>query len=284
MGRVGMAAERGSESTSRSEVSRRQVPIARLLDMGETAVQRDARRRALELRRSTGESLRRLREDAGLSQAEVARAACVDPSYLGRIEAGVHEPGLRVLASLGAVLGADVSLRFHPMTGPRIHDRWQAPMEECFLRELHRRWITSPEVVVTKPSRGVIDLVLGELAERLLVASELNSQLRRLEQQIRWHREKEASLPSSELWSFAAADGVPHTSRLLVLRSTAELRDLAATYTETLRAAYPARTADALASLTGTAPWPGAAIVWVHLHGREARLMDGPPRGVTLGR
>jgi transcriptional regulator with XRE-family HTH domain len=252
--------------------------------MGETTYQRLARRRAPELRRSVGEAVRRLREDAGLTQAAVARASGVDPSYLARIEAGAHEPGFRVLAAIGAVLGADVSVRLFPTTGPRIHDRWQAPMEECLIRAAHRRWIASPEVLVTKPSRGVIDVTLGELTERLLVATEINSQLRRLEQQVRWHREKEASLPSSDLWPFMAADGPPRTSRLLVLRSTVELRHLAATYEETLRAAYPARTVDALASLTGTDPWPGAAIVWIHLHGREARLMDGPPRGVALGR
>jgi transcriptional regulator with XRE-family HTH domain len=252
--------------------------------VGDTTVQREARRRALELRRSVGESLRRLREDAGLSQASVARAAGVDPTYIGRIEVGNNDPSLRVLAAIGAVLGADVSVRLFPTTGPRIHDRSQAPMEECVLREAHQRWIRAPEVVVIRPARGVIDLVLGERAERLLVASELQGQVRRLEQQVRWHREKELSLPSSQLWSFASADGVPRTSRLLVLRSTAELRELAAAYPETLRAAYPARTADAVASLTGTAPWPGAAIIWVHLHGHEARLMDGPPRGVSLGR
>ena len=252
--------------------------------MGETALQREARRRAMELRRSVGESIRRLREDSGLSQAAVAHAAGVDPAYLGRIEAGDHDPGFRVLTAIGAVLGADVSLRLFPTTGPRIHDRSQAPMEECFLSTVHRRWIRSPEVIVVRPARGVIDLVLGELEERLLVASEFNSQLRRIEQQIRWHREKELSLPSADLWPFMAAHGAPRTSRLLVLRSTVELRQLASTYAETLRAAYPARTVDALASLTGTDPWPGAAVVWVHLHGRDARLMDGPPRGVALGR
>lgn len=245
---------------------------------------RQAVRRALELRRSVGESFRRLREDAGLSQAAVAREAGIDASYLTRIESGRHDPGFRVMTAIAGVLGADVSIRLFPTTGPRIHDRSQAPMEECLLRDLHRRWIRSPEILVTRPSRGVIDLVLGERSERLLVASELNGQLRRLEQQVRWHREKELSLPSSQLWSFASADGPPSTSRLLVLRSTVELRELAATFEETLRAAYPARSVDALESLRGTSAWPGAAIVWVHLHGREARLMDGPPRGVRLGR
>ena len=252
--------------------------------MGETAVQRAGRRRAIEMRRSLAESLRRLREDAGLSQAAVAVAAGIDRSHLTRIEAGDRDPGYEALSAIAAVLGADVSLRLYPTTGPRIHDRFQAPMEECVVRGLHPRWIPSPEVVVIKPARGVIDLVLGERVERLLVASEFHSQVRRLEQQVRWHREKELSLASSDVWRFAAADGPPATSRLLVLRSTTELRELASSFEATLRATYPARASDVVDALTGTAPWPGAGIAWVRLSGSTAELLPGPPRGVRLGR
>lgn len=252
--------------------------------MGETAIHRAARRRGLEMRRSLGESLRRLREDAGLSQAAVARAAGVDRSHLSRIEAGDRDPRYEALAAIAAVLGADASVRLYPTTGPRIHDRFQAPMEECVMRDLHPRWIPSPEVVVIRPARGVIDLVLGERMERLLVASEFHSQVRRLEQQVRWHREKELSLASSDVWPFAAADGPPTTSRLLVLRSTTELRALASTFEATLNAAYPARASAVIDALIGTAPWPGPGIAWVRLEGSKAELLPGPPRGVRLGR
>jgi transcriptional regulator with XRE-family HTH domain len=252
--------------------------------VGDTAIRREARRRAVEIRRALAESLRRLREDAGLSQAAVALAAGLDRSHVTRIEAGDRDPGYEALAAIAGVLGADVSLRLYPTTGPRIHDRLQAPMEECLLRALHRRWIPSPEVVVTRPARGVIDLVLGERAERLLVASEIHSQVRRLEQQVRWHREKEQSLESSQLWPFAAAEGRVATSRLLVLRSTADLRALASSFEATLRAADPSRTSDVVDALTGEASWPGAGIVWIRLDGATARLPDGPPRGVRLGR
>lgn len=252
--------------------------------MGETAIQRASRRRAVELRRSLGESMRRMREDAGLTLSAVARGAGIDAGYLTRIEAGDREASHTVLAAVGGVLGADLSVRFFPTSGPRIHDRTQAPMEECLVRSLGRRWIPSPEVVVTSPARGVIDLVLDPTVERLLVATEINGQIRRLEQQVRWHREKELSLPSSQVWRFASADGPPATSRLLVLRSTAALRELALTYEATLRAAYPARTLDVVRSLTGLDPWPGPGIVWITLDGRDARLMERPPRGVRLGR
>ena len=126
--------------------------------MGDTKIRRDARQRALELRRAAGVELRRMRLDAGLSAAAVARAASIDPAYVAHIERGDQEASLEVLAALGLVLGADFGARFHPNTGPLIHDRTQAPMEEALLRDLHRRWIPSPEVLVLSPSRGIIDI------------------------------------------------------------------------------------------------------------------------------
>ena len=252
--------------------------------MGETRLRREARRRAVELRRVIGGEIRRLRVDAGLTQAAVAGAAGIHPSYQGVIEEGDREAGYEVLAAIGAVLGSDLSVRLFPTTGPRIHDHIQAAMEEALLRVLHARWIASPEVPVVRPARGVIDVVLDDRTRPLLVAGELNSQLRRLEQQVRWHREKELSLPSADLWRFAAADGAPATSRLLVLRSTRDLRELASTFRATLAAAYPARAADVAAALTSDAPWPGPGIAWMRVDGAEVRLLDGPPRGVALGR
>jgi transcriptional regulator with XRE-family HTH domain len=252
--------------------------------MGETRLQRDARRHAVELKRAIGGEIRRLREDAGLTQAAVARTAGIDPSYLSLIEDGEREARYAALSSIGAVLGADLAVRLFAHTGPRIHDRSQAAMEEAFLRSLSPRWTASPEVPVRRPARGVIDVVLDDRTRPLLVAGELQSQLRRLEQQIRWHREKELSLPSADLWPFAAAAGAPATSRLLVLRSTRDTRELARTFEATLDAAYPARVGDAVAALTSNAPWPGPAIVWMRVDGSDVRLLDGPPRGVRLGR
>ncbi len=253
--------------------------------MGETRLQHDAKRRAIEVRRSVGEHLRRLREDAGLTRAAVASAAGIHPSYMTRLEDGRREAGYEVLAAVGAVLGADLSVRLFPNTGPRIHDRTQAPMGEALLRVLNARWTPSPEVPVLRPARGVIDLVLHDQAARLLVATELQSALRRLEQQIGWHREKEQSLPSSNLWRWAARDGEPATSRLLVVRSTVETRRLAREVEETLRAAYPARAVDVVAALTSaTAPWPGPGLAWMRVEGGRAELLDGAPRGVRLGR
>ena len=254
-------------------------------DVGETKWQRELRARELELRRAVGRSIRDLREDSGLTRSAVAAAAGIDASFLGRIETAGREPSLSTLAAIAGVLGADLSVKLYPTTGTRIRDRIQAPMVEALLRILHSRWLPMPEVPVTRPARGVIDLVLGDRSAALLVASEVHSQIRRLEQQIRWHREKELSLPSSDAWRVARDRSEPLTSRLLVLRSMRDLHDLARSFDATFRAAYPARTRDVLEALTGpTRPWPGAGIVWVRVEGDRAEVIDGTPRGVLLGK
>jgi hypothetical protein len=62
------------------------------------------------------------------------------------------------------------------------------------------------------------------------------------------------------------------------------MRSSANAFESTLRAAYPARTSDVVEALVGTSPWPGAGIAWIRVDGADVRLLDGPPRGVRLGR
>jgi len=225
-----------------------------------------------------------MRLDANVSIAAVGRAAGIDPAHIRRIEAGQARPSNAVLVAIGVVLGADLSIRYFPGSGPRIHDRFQAPMTEALLRALHARWRAELEVPISRPSRGVIDMVLVDAASRVAVATEVQSDLRSLEQQIRWGREKADGLAAQRSDSGASPPTL-HVSRLLVLRSTVRTRQLARQYEETLRAAFPARTDEVVAALTrADAPWPGAGIVWVHLHGSKATLMQHPPPGVNVGR
>lgn len=73
--------------------------------------------------------------------------------------------------------------------------------------------------------------------------------------------------------------------RLLLLRSSATTRAVVSATPALFRAAYPGRTADAVDALTGPAgTFPGAAIAWVDVRGKASRLLDGPPRGVAVGR
>jgi transcriptional regulator with XRE-family HTH domain len=231
-----------------------------------------------------GGEIERLRLDASISRADLARASGVDAGYLLRVERGDHEPSVTTLLALGDSLGADLVVRLYPNTGPRIHDRHQARIAEALLTILHPRWLPTPEVGVTQPVRGSVDLALHDPAERLLVATEIESLLRRLEQVLRWHQDKAAALPSSRLWRFASAEGSPEITRLLVIRSTRANRDIVRDHATLLSAAYPGRAADARASLTGAGRWPGPSIVWADTRASGVRILEGPPRGITLGR
>jgi hypothetical protein len=124
---------------------------------------------------------------------------------------------------------------------------------------------------VTRPARGFIDLVFDEPAQAVIVATEVQSRLDRLEQQIRWAQDKAQSLPSADLWQFLT--GTPTISRRLVLRSTVATRELARRFRATLEAAYPARTIDVhRALIEGDVRWPGAGILWADVRGDTARI------------
>lgn len=225
-----------------------------------------------------------LREDAHVSQPRLAKEAGIDQGHLSRIERGLVEPSLDILESIAAVLGATVSIRLQATTGPRIRDHLQARMVEALLQVVHPSWHRLVEVTVHRPARGTIDLVLSR-AESPVVAVEVHSELRRIEQQLRWAADKAESLPSAPSWTFLAAEARPGPgSRLLVLRSTRAMRDLARSFEQTLRTAYPATTSDAFRSLTeADVAWPGGAIIWAEVAAARTRILPTPPRGVGLG-
>lgn len=243
-----------------------------------TRLQRTADNRATDLVRRLGEEFRRLREDAGIPQAVVAAQAGLSRGMLSKVEAGEVRPSIGTLSALAAALGADLSVRLYPGAGIPIRDRTQARMIEALLRILHPRWRVHLEVPIQRPARGLIDVVLEDTP--LLVATEVQSDLRRLEAQLRWHTEKASGLAHTPL----AAVRNTTISRLLILRSTRRTRELAGEFERTLRTAYPARTREALDALTRGSRWPGPAIVWAHVEGTAAAILDRSPRGVTLGR
>lgn len=266
-----------------------------------TKLQRTGHQVAQRLLNDIAAELARLRQDAGLSAREVAAASGIASSTLARIEARQTSPTLEVLARLGCVLGATPSFRYYPSSGPLIRDHLQAAMLQALLGVLHRRWDRELEVPLQGPVRGVIDLVLRDLRDRQTVACEAQSQLHRLEQQIRWARQKADALTLDRTTrgalrqaSAGGAGGgdAPGASCLLLLRSTEANRRVVREYGGLLAAAYPARYADVLSALTGTAGWPGSGILWCHVErvprsrggAAVARILEHPPRGVRLGR
>jgi len=263
-----------------THMHRRDKPRARIAcctrPMARTKLQLEADRRAEVARRLLAEDLRRFREDAGLSQRLVASVAGVDASLVSRVESLDAHPSIEMYARIVAALGADLHVRAYPNTGPALRDRHQVRMGEILRSQTQLRWSTVPEIAVRRPVRGWIDLVALDAAADLLVATELESTLRRLEQLIRWHAEKAAALPSSDAWArLVAGRREPRISQLLVVRWTRANRDAVADARQLMRDAYPANPADAFASLTGDARWPGPSLCWVRIDGpRPALLPD----------
>ena len=245
--------------------------------MADTLILRAARERERELGRRLARDVRDARRDRGVSQRALAAAAGLDQALLSRIESGEVTPSLHSLTALATALGMQPSVRLFPAVGPRIHDRVSAPITDALLSIAHPRWRPRLEVFVTRPARGVIDIVLAEAQGPDVVATEVQGQLRRVEQQLRWAGQKADSLPSANGWPWTA--GPPRIARLLVLRSTPDTRALARSLPELFRAAYPAAEADAhLALTTDGSPWPGNALLWAEVAGGRARILDGPPR------
>ena len=129
-------------------------------------------------------------------------------------------------------LGADLSIRLYPNTGPIVRDHIQARIVEELLRIAHPRWRRMTEVPVYKPARGRIDVVFHDPQPAQVIATEVHSQVRRLEQQLGWARMKAESLPSADFWRFADS---PTVGQLLVIRSTRATRELARRFEATLR-------------------------------------------------
>jgi transcriptional regulator with XRE-family HTH domain len=254
--------------------------------MAETTIRRAAALRHRELTRAIGAELRRMRLDSGLSQRAVASAMDIDNSHLSKVEAGLRAPSLDTLTRTAAALGMDVSVRFYPSSGRRLRDHVQARMGEGLLRILHPRWHPFLEVAVYRPVRGVIDLVLADAAQPQLAATELHSEIRAVDQQLRWAQLKAEAINSAKAWPFGLmGNAAPHAVRLLVLRNSRPNRDLVRDLAQTFAAAYPALAAETVQALTGaTGTLPGHAILWLNVDAAGVRLLDAPPRGVPVGR
>lgn len=235
---------------------------------GPTPLQRSADRATERRYRELGEEIDRLRRDAGLTIADLSRTAGVDAGFLSRIVAGSGRPSLGTMGRISATLGADLSVRMYPNTGPAIRDRHQAAISEAILGIRHPRWAAFVEIAVRRPARGWIDLGLHDARAASMVTVEIESHLRRLEQHIRWLQAKADALPSWEGWAQLGAE--PIVSRLLVVRDTRANRSIAADHRLLLRTAFPADPEAALAAVQGTGPWPGPALLWA------VRTPDGP--------
>ena len=74
-----------------------------------------------------------MRDDAGCTKAAIAALAGVDPSLITRLETRDIDPTLETYARVAAALGANLTARVYPDTGPSVRDRHQVRATECLL-------------------------------------------------------------------------------------------------------------------------------------------------------
>lgn len=139
-------------------------------------VRLEADRHIRRLRLRVGDEIRSLRLDAGVTLTELSHITKVDRSHLRRIEAGEASASIDALVAIGVALGADLSLRYFAGIGPRLVDRFQAPMVEALLPRLDRRRTVRLELPVDTPRRGVIDAALIDRVDSLAIAGEFQSE------------------------------------------------------------------------------------------------------------
>lgn len=245
-----------------------------------TNLQKAAHARARNLRRDIIKALQDATADAGVSRRALCRAAGIGPNTFVAIERDDREPTIEVLSRLAAALGGELSLRFHPGTGPLVRDHLQAAMIEALIGGLDDSWSPEVEVPVWTPSRGSVDVVLRRSAGPI-VAGEAQSELRRIEQHIRWSGSKAAALIPQPVDGPATGAERPSVSMLLLLRTSTSNVAVVNQFADTLRSVYPAEHSTALAALRGDAPWPGSAIVWMDVHRGVATFRGAPPRALT---
>jgi transcriptional regulator with XRE-family HTH domain len=70
-----------------------------------------------------GSQLRRAREEAGLSQAALARRSGTSQAAISRIERGLEEPTLRRVEQIAASLGLRPRIEFDPLAEPDAEPR-----------------------------------------------------------------------------------------------------------------------------------------------------------------
>ena len=223
-----------------------------------------------QLRRSatyTGEEMREFRLRLGVSQAAVARAIGVSRSAICELEQGDPTISPLTRARAAAVLGATFKFAVYPDGTPLIHDAAHARIVERLLAIRNRRWRATVEAPIPGLGRRSADLRLDH--GRDIVLFEIETRIRRLEEIVREQHEKRAAVHDEG----TSADRPVHV--VLVLPPTRHHRTLVGAHPETIRTAYPTRSASLRAALeASTGDWPGDGLLWL----AERGAGSGPAR------
>ncbi len=214
-----------------------------------------------------GEEFHELRLRAGVSQAAIARSIGVARSVVCRLEAGDQEVGLRIRARAASLLGATLKLVIYADGDPLIRDAAHARLVEALLALRDRRWQATVEAPVPGPGRRSTDIRLERGAD--LVLCEVESRVRRLEEIVREvHDKRETVRPTVRPGT--------RVHVVLVLPPTRHHRSLVRAHPETIRAAFPTRSADLRAALEApNGAWPGDGLLWLAAGGTLGGSREG---------
>ncbi len=209
-----------------------------------TSRHRQSRKRlARELKRALGRDLTRIRLDAGASHGTIAALAGIDRSHYSHIEAGTANPTLETLAAIAVALGGgylrsglsrDGSSLDRPASGPHGRDSPSGALGGLAAACRGARLPTRPRCDRRGP-RSDDQMACWSRPRRIL--SSVDSSNR---------SDGRPPKPPRLDPRIGRIGPMPDLSRLLILRSTASTREIARMFESTLRAAYPARTADAV--------------------------------------
>jgi transcriptional regulator with XRE-family HTH domain len=206
-----------------------------------------ARRAADRVRRAMGDEIRVARLQAGLSQADVARAAGLSKGEVGRIErAAASWLTIEAACRVAAPLGLDVSVRLYP-GGPPIRDAAQQALLRRLRSELPAvlRWSIEVPIPLPADRRAWDAMILGPGWRCAVEAETRLHDLQALERRIALKRRDDDDVPV-----------------LLLVNDTRINRLVLRTERESLRPIFPLDSRPALAALReGRFPGAGAIVV-----------------------
>jgi transcriptional regulator with XRE-family HTH domain len=201
-------------------------------------------------RHDLGAELRDARREAGLSQGDVASAACISQSAVSRIELG-QQPSVpaETLFRQAAVIGLRLSMKLYP-DGPPVRDAAQLAVLATLRQRVDPRFRWRYEVPVTSDpdDRRAWDAQLTGTAGRIHVEVEVNLiDIQALERRMALKRR----------------DGTPGTL-ILIVHATRCNRQVLREAGATLLEAFPLRTRSALLALA-CGQDPGDATILVEI-------------------
>lgn len=120
-----------------------------------------------------GEFIRKRRDEAGMTQEELAREAGVSPTTLGRIEKGVVRPRGKTLAKISAALGVESGVAWSPVG--------MGPFSAVFQHD--GEWWTGhvEELPGANSQERTLDETRESLREAIELVLEANRELTRVE-------------------------------------------------------------------------------------------------------